>query len=598
MKIDYDLSRLCKSIRHSRQVLKRFREERKEAVEQLAGSHWSEETKFKEVPINLVGQYVSIMTRNLIAKEPRVMLSVFEREMKPIVSAMESWVNEEIVESRLADTLQRVVVDALFSVGIVKVAVATPADSVLSSWEQEAGEPMAEAVDLDDFVFDVHARTFKSASYIGHRYRVPKEVARAMYGKRVKDVTPSTDQIHNVDGDERIGTLGRGQYAGDSQEFEDFIDLWEVYLPRHRVVLTLLDDQIAGATGEGDDGIDEPLKEQEWVGPYCGPYHVLAFGIVPGNAMPKAPVQDLIDLHKFANETFRKLIRQTARQKDVTFVRGSATEDADRVMKSNDGDILRVDNPEAIAPLSMGGANQQNMAMFLATKAEFDTLAGNLSIIGGLAPQSKTATQDKMLNENSSLTVSDKQEKVLAFTASVLEALCWFWYNNPHRAMETTYAPQGLPELSIQRKITPEQRKPELFDKIVVKVDPYSMQHSTPQSKLAALNQVVQTTIMPMMPLLDQQGIGFDINAYLLKVAKYLDMPDLSEIIMMREPSAPVQEGGGEEEAQMGPSETTRNYVRESMPGRTQKGNDQMLMNAMMGASGGEGERQMQMAGA
>ena len=57
------------------------------------------------------------------------------------------------------------------------------------------------------------------------------------------------------------------------------------------------------------------------------------------------------------------------------------------------------------------------------------------------------------------------------------------------------------------------------------------MQASTPQSLLRDLNQVMQTIVIPMMPLLQQQGIMLDLNAYLRKVATYLDMPDLAEIV-------------------------------------------------------------------
>ncbi len=59
------------------------------------------------------------------------------------------------------------------------------------------------------------------------------------------------EHIHRAEAagqrDERIGLLGRTTLAGETEEYEDFVDLWEVYLPRHKLVLTLVDDQLTGA---------------------------------------------------------------------------------------------------------------------------------------------------------------------------------------------------------------------------------------------------------------------------------------------------------------------------------------------------------------
>src|SRR5205085_8976936 len=107
----------------------------------------------------------------------------------------------------------------------------------------------------------------------------------------------------------------------------------EVYLPRHRLVLTLSDDTVTGGAelGAGSDG--GSLRIQPWLGRDQGPYHILSFGTVPGNAMPKAPVQDLVDLHEAANSAYRKMIRAVGRLKEIAAVQGGATEDGSRTME-------------------------------------------------------------------------------------------------------------------------------------------------------------------------------------------------------------------------------------------------------------------------
>lgn len=594
---EVDIARLCAAMQRSRLTLRRYREERTHAVRQYCGYHYSEEGSSKPQPVNLLALYVGIVSRQLIAKNPRVMLSVFNRSNKPIVSAMQTWANKEIEVMHLDNTLQRVVVDALFSVGICKVALATPAESAAVSWSLRAGQPFAERVDLDDFVFDVHARDFNECAYIGHRYRVPLEVVRdsTIYNKSRKDLTASTDQFYNQEGDYRVSTIGRGFY-GDTEEFEDMVDLWEVYLPRHRVVLTLADEEVSGASSSRTG---EALRQQGWLGPDCGPYHILAFGVVPGNAMPKAPIMDLIDLHEGANNAYRKIMRQAQRIKEITLARSTGgTRDAEAFEKANDGDIIPSDDPNNISNIVSGGQSAQTiMALATMMKDLFDQLGGNLSLLSGAAPQSPTAAQDKILNQNSSMTITAMQDSVLRTTSSVICALCWYWHHDPFKVMKTQHSLPGLPSLQLARAVTPQMRAQGSFEDLDIKVDPYSMQPSTPQTRMAALNQMVQQVIIPMMSLLVQQGKSFDINAYLQKAATYLDMPDLQEIVTITEVPQTDLSSGKPDGPGM-PAQTERTYNRTNTPMRTQRGDDQNLINSSLGINTGGNPNKPQTNGA
>lgn len=582
------LPQLCRDIQTSRKVLQRFREERREAVREYAGNHWSEDGARHQIPINLLSLYVGLVGKKLVAKAPRVMLSTFDMKNKPTVSAMEKWCNKEIVATRLQNTLQRVVIDALFSIGICKVALATPADSATTAWSLPAGAPFAERVDLDDFVYDTHARDFSEVSFIGHRYRAPLSIVKEskLYGKYRKELQASSDPLFNQEGDERLSTMGRGYY-GDDDEFEPMTDLWEIYLPKHRLVVTLWDDMLSGPTEKGLEGA---LRVQQWLGRDTGPYHLLTYGIVPGNAMGKAPVMDLIDLHMAVNNCFRKLIREAQAFKEVGLVTGGATEDGERIIKASDGDMIRVDNPANCTTMKWGGVNNELFMFATQLIEKFSWLAGNLDMIGGLSPQSKTLGQDKMLEANASATVTDMQDHTTTFAGEVIKSLCWYWQHDPAKIMRITHSVAGVPEISKQIQVGPQRRQAQRFEDLEIQVDPYSMQAATPQSRMAALQQVVQQVVIPMSQMLQSQGVVFDVNAYLQKMAKYMDMPDLSEIITIQEPPQQEEAGaggaGGPDKPPM-PQETTRNYVRENRPGRTEKGNNMNLMNSLMGVNPG-----------
>ncbi len=605
---EVDLSRLGLAIQRSRLVLRRPREERREMVRQYVGFHWSEEGTNEKVPVNLLALYCGIVGRTLIAKDPRVLLSTFQKENKAAVQAMEAWVNREIQEMHLATTLQRIVFDALFSIGICKVALATPADSATVGWNLPAGQPFADRVDLDDFVFDTNARRFEDVTWIGHRFRAPLDVIRdsSLYSSTRKELVPSTDQPYNQEGDERISVLGRTYYAVDTEEFEDWVDLWEIYIPRRKLILTLADSTLPGSTSQTGSGKPRPLREVEWLGPDTGPYSVLGLGVVPGNIMPKGPIQDLIDLHEIVNRLYRKLGRQAERQKELGFVQGGASEDGTRVMQANDGDLIKVDNPDKINLVQMGGPHQGNFLFVDHLFQLFSKMAGNLEMMGGLAPQSKTATQDKMLNQNSSSQIASMQADVTNFTGGALKKLCWYWWNHPQQVMRVKHSLPGLPDVSITRELHPRgamqptgqpqplQRRAKWAD-LEVNVDPYSLQDQTPQGIVAALQQIVGQTILPLMGPLQQQGIGLDLNAFLTMLGKYLNLPQLAEIVTIQEPpqgEEPPQPGGTK------PAETTRNYVRRSLGNESEQGQGEDLRATLeKGMGQGQANGQLSPAG-
>lgn len=586
-----DIPRLCQAMRTDRIALQRFRSNRREMVREYLGNNWNDEGTGREVPMNLIALYAGIMTRALVPKNPRVLLSTFSVGQRPAVKGMQRWVNQQIVKMNFAETIKRIVLDALFSVGVCKVALATPADAANVGWRLKAGGVFAERVDLDDWVFDTHARDFDEVAYMGHRIRVPLLAIRdsQLYNSKARRLLmPQYDQPYNLDGDERISTLGRGLWGTTTEEIEDYVDLWEIYLPRHRLVITLADDQMTGAAGYGP-GVNEALRVQNWLGPDRGPYRVLSYMTVPGNAMGKGPAQDLIDLHRADNNIYRKLIRQAHRFKENTFVYGEANEDGTRVMQSNDGDLIKVEQPDKIQTRSWGGPNEQLQMLASHLKDQFDFMAGGLSLMGGLAPQSKTLGQDKMLNENSSHQVQDMQQSTIGFVSEVLECMNWFFWYDPN-TVQRSEIPLGGSGRSMTTQVRPADRVGPMPD---VSVDPYSMLHQSPQERLAFLNQTVEM-ITPMMPLLQQQGIFFDVNTWMRKISEYGDSPDLTQMFSLREPiqQSSGGQGGGDQMNSM-PGNTTRNYNRRSIGMDTPANRQNDMQNALRQSSS---QRQRQAA--
>jgi hypothetical protein len=595
-KKDYEyLGGLCQAIKTARRQLQPYREQNLRFVEQYAGPNWGDMiSRARSGHVNFLSLYISTMARNLVPKSPRVLLNTFSKRAVPAVSAMQSWCNQESERMGMDATLRRWVVNALFSVGILKVALSGPGDAELSGWNVKAGIPFAEVVELDDFVIDMRAKDFSRVSFVGHRYRAPLDAVRKLKGARKYerlhgDMGHEDPKTFNEDGDERISELGVGDHAGD-EEFGEYRDLWEIYLPRERRVLTL--DGEAMHSGE----VYEPLSDEPWIGPAAGPFHFLGYLPPPaGNLMPKSPVMDLIDLHELGQHLFRKLARQARRQKSVTLVQSVNTEDGQKITNAADGEAIAVNNPESTKAYDNGGPQQANTVFFTAVKDLFSYFSGGLDIFAGLGSDNPTATQDKILNQNSSRAVADLQEQTVQGVSRIYKALCWYWWHHPELVMRVREEVPGMPDQFIVREVHPGGMAPQgktdrqgSFEEMDVRADPHSLQSRTPQERIQTIRSILQQDVMPLLPVLAPQGIHPDMVGYLKLLAEYVDLPELTRLLQVGEPPEVGQAEAPGAEAAMGkPGMTERRYVRENVPGRSRQGNDNAILSAMTGVDTG-----------
>lgn len=588
-----NLKRLCQAMRRSRRVLEYFREERRRATIQYVGRHWSSGGSNRIVPVNLIARYITTVSRNLISKNPRVMLSTMRQDMRPAVDAMQSWVNQKFVDDYFSETLARFVTDALMCVGIMKVAVASPESASIDNYSEEVGEPFAEVIDLDDFVCDIAATSWKDVRFVGHRFRIPYEDAIAMGyfdSESRRSLAPDDTGPYNEEGDEKISTLGRGYETDGTEDYKEMVTLWEIYLPGEKKIITLPGD----STGVPKEGV-KPLKVQEWIGPKCGPYHFLGFGIVPGNLMPKAPVMDLIDLHMLINRLWRKTGDQAERQKTLLLASGTQIDDAGRVTGESDGGVVPCDDPNAAKEFSYGGPHPGVVTFNTFAMQTFNSQAGNLDLLNGSGPQSKTATQDTMLNQNASAGVSDMQETTVASVARITAALLELWWYHPTKVMTSVKSIPGLPEMDMRRDLYPAGTGQSLsrrgsFAELQVRIDPYSMRYRSPQERMAFIMGIVEKH-MPAFPMLQQAGVFFDWQEYFKILATYGDEPDIVRLFTVQEPM-PVSGGNAGGGGEMGgmPQSTPREYIRRSVGQNTQANQSADVMNefAKQAAEGGD----------
>lgn len=570
------------------------RSKREQLVRATVGPNWSDETSTDPSrPVNLLDLYGKVVVPNLAPQNPRVLLSTWDQESKPAVAAMEHVINLQIPKIEFAETMQRVAYDALLSMGIVMVGLGSPADAAYNAWESEAGQYFVELVDLDDFLYDYHARRFSQAAFIGNRFRRPLKAVQAdkTYSKKRKDLIGQDIRRFNPEGDQRINVLQSGNRVGTHAEAEDMVELIQVYLPRERMMVVYATDDSGRATVD-EDG--QPLRKRRFIGPPCGPYHFLSYGVVPNSAMGKGPMQNLQKLDDVVNRLFCKLINQAQDQKKVVCVTGQADADGNRILACNDGQIIRVDDAKSITTLEFNGPDPMNFQLAESLRQLFGYMAGNLDTLGGLSPGAKTASADKMLNENASRMVLDMQAKTVAFAAKVLGSMAWYEWEHPQNVRSYEHKVPGL-NIGMARHVYPRDaedksgnprmlRRQIPYAQLDLRVDPYSTPVQTPQMRLQQMNGVVTQIVIPMMQIMAAQGITFDMNAYLKKVGEYMDMPDLAEILTIQEPVPMGQ--GGDGGGPKAPSED-KTYTRENIPMRSEKGASQQLLAKLSGVKTG-----------
>lgn len=121
--IDVKFDKLHNAVEWSIKQLATPRKKRVEAIKQFVGSHYSDGGAEQRVPTNFIELAVTIYTRQLAARAPRVLITTGVQNLRPMAKDMEIALNQIPGEIGLGNTLRSAVVDAMFSFAVVKVGI-------------------------------------------------------------------------------------------------------------------------------------------------------------------------------------------------------------------------------------------------------------------------------------------------------------------------------------------------------------------------------------------------------------------------------------------------------------------------------------------
>jgi hypothetical protein len=576
MGIDY--YRLAKAVTKSNSKMKIPRENTYKFIKESVGSHYSEGGSDRPVPINIIRLAQNVYTRMLVSSNPKVLISTTKDALKMSAFDYEIAINQLVEEIKLKKSLRRLVSNAMFGIGVMKTGICAGKTVYIDNVKYELGQPYAEPVDMDYFGIDMSARTWDDAQYIFDVNKVPYDWALQSYGSDFASVL-KPEKDNDFKNSKKSENISKGNYSkADKEEmsYKDMCEIVSIYLPQEQKIVTM-----AWNNGEADKRV---LDESDYYGPEDGPYTPLTFNDVVGNILPLPPVALWYDIHDLANELYRKLGRQARNQKDILSFDPKNKDDAKRIQEAQDQSVVACRQPEKMTTLSYGGANQGLFAFFLNAQQQANKMTGNSDTLGGIGQTADTATQDKLIMSSASSQVQDMQAQVEEATTTICKKLAWYLFNDPFIEMQATKRLPGIP-IDIPITITKEMLEGDYIDYNYV-IKPYSLQEETPAGKFNTLTGIFSTIVMPLIPMLQEQGLTVDAQEFIEMIAKFKNIPELENMLISA--NNPNNEGKPSSKVYGSPpAKTTREYVRRDSGSLNPEAKEaNKVINSFIGAGG------------
>lgn len=580
------LKKLHDAYAWSRKQQQPFRDSRVESIRVRCGNHYGPaQEDAAKILVNLDEIAVLVYTQALVSNNPRATVDTFHTELKSRVFALSEAINFTLKRIRFQDILRRAALNAMYGLTIVKTGLALEGSVGAENWRSNVGEVFCDVITLDDWVHDMSAKNWRGVQFMGDRFRMPISDVKES-GLFDPDVVKKLKTTGGWEANSRLSFDERDNSAKtisrsdrNSEELEETIELWNIYLPRENKIVTMAMDA---------DEKTQPLREIEWEGPEhdyegtFGPYHLLYFGEVPDNTMPLPPLDAWRDLHDVMNSLWRKCTRQAERAKSVPIYSGKDVGAAEALNKAGDGQWTKVEGGKnVIESANIPGVDGPTLAFAMQLKDIISYMAGNLDLLTGASPASETVGQDKMLLEAASKRLQAMQHQMLSFSNRLVRDIGWYLWTDPMIDLPLARRVEGL---TIPLRFSPEERKGEFFDYNIT-VIPYSLQEDSPAQRVEKMMKIWNGVVLPSAQMMMQQGVMPDVGAFLQALGEEMNMKNIGEFIKFKEVSQREALGpiGSDRNRPKQAANTTRTQVRINRPGATSGGKNAAMMQMMLG---------------
>lgn len=576
----------------STKALEPFQRNYKSTIKLYAGSRYGNSTSKEEnkTALNMLRLAVNVWMRQLAAKTPKCLVLTDSPDLKTSAYELEIAIEHLLQEINFGRSLGHAVLSAIFGMGILKVGITNDYLAEGTNYLSEAGQPYADPVLYEDWLHDMNAQRIEEWDWCGNRYRVPYE--QMMNNKefdkdtRARMHKPKLSERNNYDYMAQGYNVRTNELSSRNaimqEEYTPTVELWDIWIPRNKVMVTLPAQQ----------GLDA-LQVRDWDGPRHGMFHIFGFTNIPGNIVPGSPAQDLHEIQSLISLLFNKLGEQAIRQKTNVFADSRSESDgtAENAIQAADGEVIPTSSPDSLKEVRWGGPDQQNMAFLEWIRGLASYLGGNIDSLGGLAQQADTLGQERLLAQSSSELVRDMQSKVIAVTNAVVKDLAWYLYTDPLIELPLVKRIKGFGDINFD--YGPDRRQGEFFN-YNFRIKPHTLQDKGPGERLQMIMTLVKEFFLPLAPQLEQHGMKMDFSALVGTIAKYADLPEIEDFLQSDQPiGRDILNAAGKPKSErlMQSPVTSRNYTRTNIKGggtEDAKRND--FMQTLLKGGNGDGK--------
>jgi len=565
---------LKEAVRNAHKELKPFRDELEQAVRAYVGPHYGNNGGSSR-PVNMLELAVESLLQQLSSRAPQVLCRTHVADLRSQATEIELALNQAIKTINFQREHRQWVLSAIFCVGVLELGLSTVNRAEIDGQQIPLTELFCECIAFDDFVYDTRATKWKKdrVTFWGHRHTMDLETAR----NNPEFDAEARKTLKPLERKQGSGSISTGEKRQDG--FAEVCELWQIFVPAFGQVVTMTDDS------------DIPLRIVDWEGPEGGPYHLLGLNDVPNNIMPLSPVANWIDLDELENLLWRKLGNQASRQKTIGVCDNANITDGQQIIKTGDGDVIAVGNPNSFKEARFGGVDQQTLGFAINVKQTADFVMGNLSAQLGLGTTAETLGQEQIIANAANARIASMQGTILTATEQVLRDIAFYLNTHPTMNFDITQRIPGVDmEIDLQWPFRDDgfgqeqdvrRGTPVDYD---ISIVPYSMTASTPQQRAMMLRQLWAQDILPSV----QMGLVPNIPKYFDALATLLDLPELRDIVTESQPEMdPLQQASRQMASTAG--KPNGQYTRSNVSrGQTPQAAEQQMMQTLMAAPAAE----------
>lgn len=503
-----DFIRLRESIKHNFGRMESFRNVRKACADAAKGHYYDGDDDEFDSPdsVNTMDQWLNILVRSFVQDVPRVRVS--SKEEPRTARAFEAHLNQVGIELDLGKTFKKIIREALLGyMGIAYVGIEDHPTI-------PGGASFVDALGLPEYCVDMARDDFSLIDFEAHTYQKRFD---EMFGSGFyeDEVLEEGRTAYNV-----LIENKTKKHLDEMNSLYEWVDVWSVHVKPENLIVTMLDL----------DGFDKPIRVEKFDGPVWAPYIRLGFEDVLDGLIPNCRGAMILDLHEFVNSQYRKIFIKEDQSAEIFTYHGGAEDDARAIRDAADGEMVQVNDNNAVQRRRKGGTNPQSLATAIHARQLFDESSGNVRTAGGLGPVADTARQEALVSQNVGVLIGDMRNTFRAFAQKVYQAIAWYEWTNEERTRQVDVK-AGKNGRAYADMWTPKMRQGD-FARFTIEIIPESFEFRSSEEQANRIIRAMNNVVIPAMQLPSSRPVTLDTPGFVQKFAE-LDGIDneLSEFV-------------------------------------------------------------------